>query len=84
MAPRSRNARGLRTPYVLADHPCVHRQGPDVRLPIIVTFRRDDAAARAVIGPLATDPTQNHKGSRLCRSACVVIALRECGTIISP
>ena len=41
MVTRSRNARGLRTPY-----------GPDVRLPKIVTFRRGDAAARAVIGPL--------------------------------
>ena len=27
-------------------------QGPDVRLPKIVTFRWGDAAARAVIGPL--------------------------------
>ena len=52
--------------------------------PLTVTFRRDDAAAWAVIGPLATDPTQNRKGSRLCHSACVVVALRECGTIISP
>ena len=27
MVPRSRNARGLQTPYVLADPPCVHRKG---------------------------------------------------------
>ena len=45
--------RGLRTPYVLADP----RLSPlqvvcDVRLPKNGTFRRGDAAARAVIGPL--------------------------------
>ena len=49
MVPRSRNARRLRIPYVLADPPCVHHK---VRLPKIVNFRRGDAAARAVIGPL--------------------------------
>ena len=27
MVPRSRNARGLRTPYVLVDPPCVHPKG---------------------------------------------------------
>ena len=27
MVPRSRNARGLRTPYVLAGPPCVHHKG---------------------------------------------------------
>ena len=37
MVPRSRNARGLRTPYVLEDPPS---RGPDVRLPKTVTFRR--------------------------------------------
>ena len=37
---------------LLADPPCVHRKGPDVRLPEIVTFRQGDAATRAVIGPL--------------------------------
>ena len=40
--------KGVRTPYVLADPPCV-------RLPKIV---RGDAAARAVIGPLTKTPTQ--------------------------
>ena len=27
LVPRSRNARGLRTPYVLVDPPCAHRKG---------------------------------------------------------
>ena len=44
---------GLRTPYVLANPPCVHLKGPDVQLPKIVTFYWGDAAARAVIGPLS-------------------------------
>ena len=39
---------------VLAAPPVVHRGGPDVRLPEVVTLRRGDADARAVIGPLTT------------------------------
>ena len=38
-------------------------QGPDVRLPKTVTFHQGDAAARAVIGPLAktdAEPKQVH------------------------
>ena len=60
--------------------------GPVVRLPEIVTFRRGDTIARAVIGPLTKTRTrtQDHKRSRQRRSVCGVLALRECGTIKSP
>ena len=61
----------LRTPYVLADPPCVHRQGPDVRLPKIVTFRR---AVRAVIGPLTKTPRRTIKVHDCVESVCVVAA----------
>ena len=49
VVPRSRNAR---THYVVAEPSLRPPQGPDVRLPKIVTFPRGDAEARAVIGPL--------------------------------
>ena len=45
------NTRGLRTAYVLADPPCVHPKVLTCASPKIVTFRRGDAAPRAVIGP---------------------------------
>ena len=52
MVPRRHNARG----FTELLRPCVPSlsppQGPDVRLPKILTFRRGDAAARAVIGTL--------------------------------
>ena len=51
-------------------------QGPDVRLPKIVTLRRGDTAARAVIGPLTK--------TRLRRRVCVLIALRRRGTVTEP
>ena len=73
MVPRSRNARGSRTPYVLADPPLVHREGPDMRLPKTATFRRGDAAARAVIGPLTKTRrrTMVSTASKRLRGECV-------------
>ena len=38
----------------------------------------------AAIGPLTKTWRRTIKGSRLCRSICVLIGLRESGTIISP
>ena len=75
---------GLRTPYVLADPPFVHRNGPDVSLQKMFTLRRGDAAARAVIGPLAKARRRTKPSSRLRRSVCVALALRRRGTIVSP
>ena len=62
--------------------------GPNTSLawcvPPIVTLRRGDAAARAVIGPLTETRRGIKTGSRLRQSVCVVIVLRRRGTIISP
>ena len=70
--------------YVLADPPCVHttragRAPPKNRhLPLWQRSSRVcDWSANKTL-------TQNHKRSRLRRSVCVDIALRERGTIISP
>ena len=49
-------------------------QGPDVRLPTIVTFRRGEAAARDVIGPLPktdAEPKQVTTASKGLRGPCV-------------
>ena len=55
-------------------------QGRDAHLPNMLTFRRDDAAARAVIGPL----TQTRRRTIKVHDCVEASALRECGTIISP
>ena len=39
-----------------------HPQGPDVRLPKVVTLRRGNAAARVVIGPLTKTRRRNKTG----------------------
>ena len=44
MVPRSGNARGLRTPYVLADPPCVHPKG--------LTCANEATQPQGLIGPL--------------------------------
>ena len=59
-------------------------QGPDVRLPEIVTFRRGEAAARAVIGPLTKTRRRTKTCLRLRWSVCGIIVLRQSGSIISP
>ena len=74
MVPSRRNARGFTDP--LRPHgPSLRLPGgPDVRLSKTVTLRRGDAASRAVIGPLTETRGQNHKGSGLRRSVCVMVA----------
>ena len=62
---------------------CNSNPGPDVRLQNVFNFRRADAAARDVIGPLTETRRRTINACRLRRSVCVVIALRERGTIIS-
>ena len=59
-------------------------QGPDVRFPKMLTLRRDDAAARAVIGPLTKTRGRTKTGSRLCRTDWVIIMLRRRGNITEP
>ena len=51
---------GLRTRYVLADPPCVHRKGLTVRVHV---------AARAVIGPLTKTLAKNQKPVHDCVEA---------------
>ena len=84
MVPRQLNASGFTGPY----RPCgssVHTpQGPDVRLPKMLTFRQGDTAARAVIGPLPKTRRRPKTGSRLRRSVCVVTAWLRRGTITEP
>ena len=60
----------LRTPYVLADPPCVPPPGPDVTCASQKSYLSVEATQppRAVIGRLTKTPTQNHK------RFCVVVA----------
>ena len=81
MVPRLRNKRGLQTR--LCEPSLRPPKGPDVRLPKIVTLRWRDVAARAVIGPLSKTRHRTKTDSQLRRSVCMVLALRERGTIIS-
>ena len=59
-------------------------QGPDVRLPKILTFRRGDAAARAVIGPLTKTRRKTINDHDYVEASAGSLALRERGTIKSP
>ena len=76
MVPRQRNTRRFTDPLRPCGPSLGPPQRPDLRLPEIVTLRRGDAAAKAVIGLLTITRRRTNTGSRLCRSACVVIVLR--------
>ena len=76
MVPRQTQRKGVYRPIASsADPPCVHCEGLMRASQEIVTLRRGDAAARAVIGPLTKSPRRTKAGSRLRRSVCVVLAL---------
>ena len=70
MVPRRRSPRGSTDPSRPRGPSLRPQQGPDARLPDTLTLRRGDAAARAVIGPLAKTRRRTEAGSRLPGSVC--------------
>ena len=79
-----RNARGFTDPLRPCGPSVRPPQGLDVHLAKSVTLGRGDAAAMSTIGPLVLTRRRTKTGLRLCRSVCVVIALRRRGTITEP
>ena len=76
--------RGLQTHSVHCRALLRPPQGPDVRLPKMLTLRWGDAAARAVIGLLTKTRRRTNTGSLMRWGVYVVLGLRWRGTIISP